>query len=84
MARTIDEGEADRILLSSSNEDSVGLYEAIWEFNSRFPNTSLGENTLPPNALFARCTRKVSLNSTVWFLPTITKTTTANRSALSI
>lgn len=39
----IEEDEADRILLISANEDYTGLYEAIWEFNTRFPNTSLGE-----------------------------------------
>ena len=39
----IDKSEAEWILLMSANEDYVGLYEAIWEFNSRFPAASLGE-----------------------------------------
>ena len=30
-------------LLSSALEDYTGLYEAIWELNSLFPNNSLGE-----------------------------------------
>ena len=30
-------------LLSSAVEDHTGLYEAIWELNSIFPDSSLGE-----------------------------------------
>ena len=30
------------ILLSSATEDEVGLYEAIWELNEKFPSEPLG------------------------------------------
>jgi len=35
--------EVADILLSSACEDSFGLYEAIWELNSKFPDAPLGE-----------------------------------------
>ena len=43
MNGTIAATEAEWILLSSANEDWIGLYEAIWEFNARFPDSTLGE-----------------------------------------
>lgn len=43
MRARIDETEARRLVLSSANEDYCGLYEIIWEFNSRFPDAPLGE-----------------------------------------
>ena len=35
--------EVSNILLSSACEDSCGLYEAIWELNSKFPDEPLGK-----------------------------------------
>jgi hypothetical protein len=35
--------DAEAMLLSSANEDYTGLYEAVWELNSSYPNASLGE-----------------------------------------
>jgi len=38
----MDARDVETILLSSATEDYFGLYEAIWEINSRFPNVTLG------------------------------------------
>jgi hypothetical protein len=35
--------DAEAMLLSSANEDYAGLYEAVWELNSSYPDASLGE-----------------------------------------
>jgi len=35
--------DAEAMLLSSANEDYTGLYEAVWELNSSYPDASLGE-----------------------------------------
>lgn len=43
MSGDIEVKKAEAILLSSANEDEIGLYEAIWELNACFPNSSLGE-----------------------------------------
>jgi hypothetical protein len=39
----IDRKDAEAMLLSSANEDYTGLYEAVWELNSAYPEASLGE-----------------------------------------
>ena len=39
----IDLNEAEKILLASATEDYTGLYEAIWELNTVYPNETLGE-----------------------------------------
>jgi len=39
----ISDQQTERILLSSANEDYVGLYELIWELNAKFPETTLAE-----------------------------------------
>ena len=39
----IDDAVALRTLLASSNEGGTGLYEAIWEFNTKFPEAALSE-----------------------------------------
>ena len=43
-ARTsISDEEASNILLSTANEGGSGLYEAVWEFNAKFPRATLSE-----------------------------------------
>lgn len=42
--------EVANILLSSACEDSFGLYEAIWELNSKFPDEPLGEKYIVATA----------------------------------
>lgn len=43
VSATIDDAEATSILLSTATEGGSGLYEAVWELNSRFPDASLSE-----------------------------------------
>ena len=42
-ARRISDQRTERILLSSANEDYVGLYGLIWELNTNFPDATLAE-----------------------------------------
>src|SRR5919112_2852751 len=39
----ISEQRTERILLASANEDYTGLYELIWELNTKLPDATLGE-----------------------------------------
>ena len=39
----ISDQRTERILLSATEEDYTGLYELIWELNSKFPEATLGE-----------------------------------------
>ena len=39
----IDDAIAERMLLATACEGGSGLYEAVWELNARFPDTSLSE-----------------------------------------
>jgi hypothetical protein len=39
----IDPRKVEALLLSSANEDYIGLYEAVWELNAAYKDALLGE-----------------------------------------
>ena len=43
MTKTINNEIAVQLALEVSTEDYIGLYEIIWELNTKFPNASLWE-----------------------------------------
>ena len=50
MTTSIDDSRPEEILLSTATEDHHGLYEAVWELNSRFPDASLSEKYRAANS----------------------------------